>query len=107
MLGYSFRGVVPANERLGYDHRRLAHFSANGVCPPVSGQLGWECGRGRGSAPRTLRRRTTSAILQPRIDRVALQGQYAEDTLMHAAQWFLMHESLQSFQAQRKLPKSQ
>lgn len=42
-------------------------------------------------------------LLQPRINRLALQRQHPENAFMNAAQRFLADESLQRLDAQRKL----
>src|SRR5206468_10667712 len=51
-------------------------------------------------------------VLQPRIDRLALQGQYPENALVDPSQWFLADESLQpldteSERAQGEGPRSE
>ena len=43
-------------------------------------------------------------LLQPRINRLALQRQHPENAFMNAAQRFLADESLQRLNAQGKLP---
>ena len=45
--------------------------------------------------------------LQSRIDRFALQRKQPEYTLMNSAQWLFVNETLQRFQSQSKLPKSE
>ena len=36
---------------------------------------------------------------EPRIDRFALQGQYAEDALVDSAKWFVADEAFETFDA--------
>ena len=46
-------------------------------------------------------------MLQSRIDRLALQRENAEDTLVYAAQRLVPHETLQPLHAQRELTQRQ
>jgi hypothetical protein len=49
----------------------------------------------------------SSAFLKARIDRFALQGQDAENTLVHASERLLLNEPFEPFDAQRELSQSQ
>ena len=45
--------------------------------------------------------------LEPRVDRLALQGQHAEDALVDAAQGLVADEPLQPFDSERELAMGQ
>jgi hypothetical protein len=44
---------------------------------------------------------------QPGIDGLALQGEDAEDALVHAPEWFALHETFEPFHPQSELSQSQ
>ena len=44
--------------------------------------------------------------LKPRIDGLALKSKNSEDTLVHAAQWFVSDETLQCFDSESEFAKS-
>jgi len=45
--------------------------------------------------------------LEPRIDRLTLQGQHAEDALVNPPQWLATHEPFESFKPECKLSEGQ
>ena len=47
----------------------------------------------------------TLPSLQPRIDRLALQGQHAEDALVDTAKRLLTHEAFEALDAEGELPQ--
>src|SRR4051812_1382975 len=50
---------------------------------------------------------TTAATLQPRVDRLALEGQHAGDTLVDAPERLAADEPREPLDAQRELPQGQ
>ena len=57
--------------------------------------------------PATPDAATTTARLQPRIDRLALQGEDAEHALVNAPERFSLHEPFEPFDPQRELAQRQ
>jgi len=44
-------------------------------------------------------------FLQPRINRLTLQGQYRENALVNSTQWFPTHEAFEAFDTKGELPE--
>ena len=97
---------LPVGDEIALAGRRS---SAGGVA--VRQTVGCPGGHAPHDAPAACNESTRncneSVPLQARIDGLGLQGQDAEDALVHAAQRLAAHEALQRLDAQRELARGQ
>ena len=65
------------------------------------------CPESRKRAPTQQWARPKTTPSEPRIDRLALQSEHAEDAFVHPPQRFAFDEAMQRFQAERELAQGE